>query len=542
MSPIGYLETGAILRADNLDELKEFPSECVDLIYLDPPFFSNKQYEVIWGDEAEVRSFEDRWKGGINVYVEWMRERLIHMHRVLKPTGSLYLHCDSNASHYLKVTTDSIFDRRNFRNEIIWRRTGSNSARARFGPLHQSILYYVKSNAAPYYPVHAPYTDGYVRDYFTHEDHRGRYRSVLLTGPGRREGDSGKPWRNYDPTTSGRHWQPASYLYDKYRQVTGDDLAKYPLIERLDKLDEVGLIHWAKKAGGGVPNYKYYLADAPGVALQDIWAYQPGTEGAVYGRPDEGIDQDVKWLGSKDRERLGYPTQKPEGVLERIIRSSSKAGDIVLDPFCGCGTSVAVAEKLGRQWIGIDISPTAVNLIVRRMIRLGVDNVITHGLPQTENDLRKLKPFEFQNWIVQQVNGTHAPRKSGDMGIDGYSFFDRLPIQVKQSDRVGRNVVDNFETATRRDKKHKGYIFAFSFTRGAYEEAARAKSEGLEIALVTIAELLAPVPPPPKEPVEPGQDMILDLNEAIRRAKQDFSGSTPERSAEELMASDLGAG
>lgn len=488
MAAVRYLDTGVLYCGDNMRRLAEFPDECVDLIYLDPPFFSNKNYEVIWGDEAEISSFEDRWTGGMNVYVEWMEDRLRQMHRLLRPSGSLYLHCDAAAGHYLKVALDGIFGQQHFRNEIIWRRTGSNSAAKRYGPLHQTIFYYVKSKAAPFYPVHAPYTVGYVRDYFKHSDDRGRYRSVLLTGPGRRSGDSGRRWRNYDPTDAGRHWQPSSYVYDKYRELTGEDLAQYPLLERLDQLDAVGLIHWAKKADGGVPNYKFYLDDAPGVGLQDIWAYQPGTEGAVYGRPDEGIDQDVKWLGTKDRERVGYPTQKPEGVLERIIRSSTKEGDVVLDPFCGCGTTVAVAQRLGREWIGIDISPTAVGIMKERLAKLGA-TIKIEGLRYTEADLKELGHHEFQNWVIQQVYGT--PTKLPDYGIDGFSFMYQEPIQVKQIDRVDRPVIDQFQAAIDRTKKDTGYVVAFGFTRGAYDEAARVRRErGWSIVLVTVRELL----------------------------------------------------
>lgn len=489
MNPISYLETGVLHCGDNLARLRELPDECVDLIYLDPPFFSNRNYEVIWGDEAEVASFEDRWTGGMEVYVEWMESRLRQMHRVLRLSGSLYVHCDAAASHYLKVALDGIFGPQHFRNEIIWRRTGSNSAAKRYGPLHQTILYYVKSKAARFYPVYRPYTAGYVRDYFKEKDERGRYRTVLLTGPGRRKGESGKRWRNYDPTASGRHWQPSSYVYAKYRELTGDDLAQYPLLERLDMLDSIGLIHWAaKKADGGVPNYKYYLQDAPGVALQDLWAYQPGTEGLVYGRPDEGIDQDVKWLGTKDRERVGYPTQKPEGVLERIIRSSTTEGQVVLDPFCGCGTSVAVAERLGRQWLGIDISPTAVGIMKERLAKLGA-LVKVDGLPLTEADLRRLGHYEFQNWVIQQVLGT--PTRLPDYGVDGFSFMYNEPIQVKQVSRVDRPVVDQFQAAMDRTKKDTGYIVGFGFTRGAYAEAARVRRErGWSIVLVTVRELL----------------------------------------------------
>jgi DNA modification methylase len=488
--PVAFLETGVLQCADNLASLGQLPDKCIDLVYLDPPFFSNRKYEVIWGDEAEVRSFEDRWEGGINVYINWMEARLRHLHRVLKPTGSLYLHCDQAAGHYLKVLCDGIFTQRHFRSEIVWRRTGSNSAAQRYGPIHQTIFYYRKSAKTRFSPVFGPYTTAYVEKQFRYEDERGRYRPVLLTGPGKRSGESGKQWRHYDPTKANRHWQPSSYVYDKYRELTGDDLAAYPLLERLDRLDEAGLIHWPEKAEG-VPNYRYYLADAPGVALQDIWAYQPGTDGLIYGDcGGQAIDQDVKWLSTNDAERVGYPTQKPEGVLSRIIRASTSEGEIVLDPFCGCGTTIAVAEKLKRQWIGIDISPQAVEIMKLRLHKLGATPKIL-GLPTSVDDLRQLGPFEFQYWIIQRVLATPSPRPVADKGIDGYSFFEQLPIQVKQREHVGREDIDKFETAVERAGKDKGYLVAFSFTRGAYEECARAVKAGKpQIVLVKVEDVV----------------------------------------------------
>ncbi len=487
MNPVGYLETGVLHCEDNLHALAHFPAACVDLVYLDPPFFSNRTYEVIWGDEAEVRSFEDRWEGGINVYLEWMEVRLRHMHRVLKPSGSLYLHCDQAAGHYLKVLLDEIFGAHNFRSEIIWRRTGSNSARKRFGPIHQNIFYYGKTAQASYYPQFRPYTKRYVAERFKASDERGAYHDVSLTGQGRRSGDSGKPWRGYDPNGVARHWQPSSYVYKKYAAITGDDLAQYPLLERLDKLDEVGMIHWTRE---GVPRYKHYLEDAPGVALQDIWAYQPGSEGVVSGPGAGGIDEDVKWLGRTHAERVGYPTQKPEGVLERIVRSSTMKGDIVLDPFCGCGTTVAVAERLARQWIGIDISPQAAEIVKLRLHKLGAKPTV-YGLPTSVDDLRRLGHFEFQHWVIQRVMGNPSPRQTADMGVDGYSFFERLPIQVKQRDKVGRPDVDTFKTAVEREDKHKGFLVAFSFTKGAIDESARLRREGsVEIALVRAEDIV----------------------------------------------------
>jgi site-specific DNA-methyltransferase (adenine-specific) len=453
---------------DNLDILStHVQDESVDLVYLDPPFNSNASYNVLYKEKdgqaaaAQIKAFTDTWAwdrasraafhdvvengppgvsqamqafrtflgdNDVLAYLAMMAPRLLQLHRVLKPKGSLYLHCDPTAGHYLKLLLDAVFGPKNFRNEIVWRRTGSNSAAKRYGPLHQLIYYYGKTSEAPYYPVFNPYTKGYIRDYFKEEDERGRYRPVLLTGPGTRKGESGKRWRNYDPSSSGRHWQPASYVYEKYRAVTGDDLANYPLLERLDKLDEAELIHWPSK-GDGVPNYRYYLADAPGVALQDVWAYQPGTEGCVYGDDGVGIDQDVKWLSPKDREKLEYPTQKPEGVLARIIRSSSREGDVVLDPFCGCGTAIAVAEKLGRRWIGIDITHVALEVIQRRFEKdfSHVPDYEREGQPITLPDAQALfeeDAHKFQWWVLWKL-GVQKPelKKGADRGVDGRLFF-----------------------------------------------------------------------------------------------------------------------
>jgi len=463
------MKTNALYYGDNLVWLRDhdvFPNNSVDLIYLDPPFNSNADYNVIFNEpsgeqsQAQIKAFDDTWgwdkdacalalkelgmaggKPEVVDYINWvasrgdkfskstaaylsiMAIRLVELKRVLSPKGSIYLHCDATASHYLKNVMDTIFGSDNFRSEIIWRRTGSNSAFKRFGPLHQTIFYYVKSKLAPYYPVALPYTKGYIEDYFTEMDEHGRYRPVLLTGPGIRQGDSGKQWRNYNPTSSGRHWQTASYLYKKYQKLTGQDLAQYPLLERLDKLDDIGLIHWGKEKDSSVPNYKYYLEDALGVLCQDIWAYQPGTEGCVYGFPKQGIDQDVKWLSTKDKERLGYQTQKPEGLLDRIIRSSSKEGDIVLDPFCGCGTTIASAQRLKRRWIGIDVTWLAIDKVEKRLKESYGDKIkktyFVKGQPVDVASARALAEKdkkEFEIWAISLVEA--APREH-DGGVDG---------------------------------------------------------------------------------------------------------------------------
>ncbi|MDQ3525137.1 MAG: hypothetical protein M3451_08810 [Chloroflexota bacterium] len=385
------LETSVLYCDDNLSRLRELPSESVDLIYLDPPFFSNRVYEVIWGDEAEVRSFEDRWEGGIQHYVEWLHERVIEMHRVLNPTGVLFLHCDWHAGHYLKVMLDGVFGYRQFMNEIVWCYRGGGVPKTAYARKHDTIFFYSKSRKHHFTPQYVEYSEYSVR--------------------------------------------------------------KSPKNKR--------------------PNGSFIDLDR-GAHMPDWWT-------------------DINSLQTWSPERMGWPTQKPEALLERIISSASPPDAVVLDPFCGCGTTIAVAERLGRRWIGIDISPTAIEVMRRRIVKqtLGNQNPTVIGAPTTVADLRALKPFEFQNWIINALNGTHSPRKVGDMGIDGFSFFTRDPIQVKQSEHVGRNVVDNFETAMRRAGNDSGYIVAFSFTRGSVEEVARARGDGLNIRLVKVEDVLA---------------------------------------------------
>lgn len=282
-------------------------------------------------------------------------------------------------------------------------------------------------------------------------DRDGRlFQAISLTPSRTRNGESGKPWRGIDPTDRGYHGKYAP--------------------SKLDELDVQGRIYWPKKEGG-MPRLKFYLDEAPGMLLQDVWT-------------------DIPPINARAAERLGYPTQKPEALLERIIRSSSAQGDIVLDPFSGCGTTLAVAHKLQRQWAGIDISPQAVEIVKLRLNKLGASPTV-YGLPTSVEELRRLGPFDFQHWIIQRVMGTPSAKDVADMGVDGYSFFEQLPIQVKQRERVGRNDVDNFETAVSREGKHKGFLVAFSFTRTAYEEAARAKRQGgPEITLVTVEDVV----------------------------------------------------
>jgi DNA modification methylase len=447
-----YEETGVVHCADNLETLRRLPDEHIDLVYLDPPFFSNRRYEVIWGDEAEVRSFEDRWKGGLREYVDWMRKRMVELHRVLTPTGSLYLHCDPNASHHLKVMLDEVFlSPGGFRSEIVWKRSSAHSdtkqGRRQHGRIHDVILFYTRGADWTWNPVYTPYDLEYVDAFYKHvEPGTGRrYWLGDLTGPG--GASKGNP--HYEVMGVTRYWR-----YSR---------------ERMQELIDEGRVVQVKP--GSVPRYKRYLDEMPGVPLQDVWT-------------------DIRPLASRGKERLGYPTQKPEVLMERILASSTAPGQIVLDPFCGCGTTIAVAQQMQRRWIGIDISPMAAAIVKRRVDSFGANATVT-GLPATIEDLRALGHFEFQNWVVDEVNGVRRHRKTGDLGIDGYSYMHRYPIEVKQQEKVDRPVVDKFETAMQRDGKDVGYIVAFSFTPGAYDEAARSRQVGkTNVHLVKVADLL----------------------------------------------------
>ena len=359
---------------DNLDIMRGMNSESVDLIYLDPPFNSNQDYSAPIGSEAAGAAFKDTWTlsdvdeawhgeiadrqpalyaiidaadlahgKGMKSYLIMMAVRLLEMHRLIKPTGSIYLHCDPTASHYLKMMMDAIFTQENFRSEIVWKRTGSHGGAKRWGPIHDTILFYAKGSAHKWNRIFQPYLPEYLDTHYTLEDERGRYQPVSLTGSGVRTGDSGQPWRGIDPTQVGRHWAiPRAALRTAFPDR--GDLDSLTTQERLDLLDEAGLIHWPER--GTVPRQKRYADESPGVPIQDIVT-------------------DINPAGGG--ENVGYPTQKPVALLDRIIRASTTPGDMVLDPFCGCATALVAADRLDRQWAGIDLSPLAARLVLKRL-------------------------------------------------------------------------------------------------------------------------------------------------------------------------------
>ena len=323
-----------LILGDNLEILTRMESESVDLIYLDPPFFSNRNYEVIWGDDGEIRSFEDRWAGDIEHYIGWLKERVDEMYRILKPTGSLFLHCDWHADAYIQVNIlESIgsFGRNNLINKFIWKRSDNRSSISKSARKNYDVIfYYAKSKNYTFNQIFTELSD-VSKKLYTKEDEKGFYQTVPLLVSGKRKGETGKIWKNIDPNKQGKegmHW------------VTTPN--------KLDEYEKQGLVYFPPK--GNTPRLKYYLEQSPGVPLCEVW-------------------DDIKLV--QGNESIGYPTQKPEALLERIIKMASNEGDIVLDPFMGGGTTAAVADKLNRQWIGIDQSTMAIKVTEQRLKKQG---------------------------------------------------------------------------------------------------------------------------------------------------------------------------
>ncbi len=442
------MKTNVLYYGDNLEILKNreyFPDECVDLIYLDPPFNSKKDYNILFKEnrgvesEAQIKAFTDSWHwtqaaqdtyqdivvngptkvgtliGALNetlghndvmAYLVMMTARLIELHRVLKPTGSLYLHCDPVASHYLKLVLDQIFSPVNFRNEIIWKRSSAHSdigqGAKHMGRLHDIIFFYSKSDEFTCNMEFLPYDEEYTSNFYRHiEPGTGRkYTLDNIAGP--MGAAKGNPYYEFLGVT--RYWR-----YSK---------------ERMQKLFEQGRIVQSKP--GAVPRYKRYLDEMQGVPLQDIW-------------------DDLQPIGAQAKERLGYPTQKPQALLERIINYSSNEGDIVLDPFCGCGTAVVAAQKLGRKWIGIDVTHLAINLMRVRLKDSFNIKAEVIGEPADLAGAKELASqpdkYQFQWWALGLIGARPAgeKKKGADKGIDGViSFLDdptdkpkRAIVQVK---------------------------------------------------------------------------------------------------------------
>ncbi len=437
------LKTNVLYFGDNLEILRKYvPDNSIDLIYLDPPFNSKKDYNILFKEnggvesEAQIKAFTDSWhwtqtaqdtyheivtKGPLKVgkligalhdsiggndvmaYLVMMTIRLVELHRVLKPTGSLYLHCDPTASHYLKLVLDQIFGPANFRNEIVWKRFNFHADARRFGRLSDRVLFYTKRSDYTFNRLKVAFSDKYVESKFTHVDSDGRkYRLDNLNPPGGRG-----PIYEFHGVT-----QPWRFTKDKMLQLESEDRIY---------------------TGSKVAQLKRYLDEQEGQAVHELWT-------------------DVAPMNSQARERLGYDTQKPLALLERIIKASSNEGDIVLDPFCGCGTAVVAAQKLNRHWIGIDVTYLAINLICNRLRDSFHIEAEVDGDPKDVGGARALahkKPngrYQFQWWATAKVLARPAgeKKKGADKGIDGIITFQhdrkgtykRAVVQVK-SGHVG---------------------------------------------------------------------------------------------------------
>lgn len=416
------MASNKLYYGDNLDILRDhIADESVDLIYLDPPFNSSTTYNVLFAEQdgsrsaAQIKAFEDTWRwdqsaarayqqiveaGGkvsqamqafrislgtsdLLAYLSMMAPRLVELRRVLKNTGTLYLHCDPSASHYLKMLLDAIFGPENYKNEIVWKRTSAHSDSATCGKTHDILLLYTKGKNFTWNKQYQGYDQKYLETHYRYIDDKGRrYRTDNLTAGGLSGGGYDYKWKGVK-----RIW-------------------RCPL-EQMQKLDKEGRIKYTKH---GTAEFIRYLDEMPGVPLQDLWT-------------------DIPPINPQAKERLGYPTQKPEALLERIIQASSNEGDMVLDPFCGCGTTIAAAQKLNRRWIGIDITHLAVSLMktrIRDMFGNSVDFELV-GEPTTLSGAKALADHDkhqFEWWALSLVGARPAETKKGaDKGIDGRLYF-----------------------------------------------------------------------------------------------------------------------
>ncbi len=505
------ISENTLFYGDNLNILREYISdESVDLIYLDPPFNSNRNYNVLFKDEsgseseAQITAFEDTWhwnqaaeetynelvtqasdhvskmiaslrdfigNNQMMAYLVMMAARLVELHRVLKPTGSLYLHCDPTASHYLKIILDVIFGPRSFRNEIVWQRTSAHNDPNRYGANIDILLYYTKGTTWIWNQLYVPHSPEYV----------ARFRQ--------RDPD-GRLWTDDNLTAKGLSGGGYEYEYKGFRS-----LWRCPL-ETMQKLDAEGRLHFTKT--GGI-RLKRYLDETPGTPLQALW-------------------DDIPPINSQAQERLGYPTQKPLALLERIIQASSNPEDIVLDPFCGCGTAIAAAQKLGRKWIGIDITHLSIALQKYRLRDMFPDiqfNVV--GEPRDMAAAKQLAQdnrYQFQWWALSLVQakplggqeGSKTGKKGSDRGIDGViTFIDdayakpkRVLVQVKSGHVKSGDIRDLVGTVQRENAAIGVFITLEPPSRDMITEAVSAgyyDSPGWHqkyprIQIRTIAELL----------------------------------------------------
>lgn len=527
---------------DNLEILQSsIASETVDLVYLDPPFNSSRAHNVIFEKHpddfeavaAQIRAFNDTWhwspaadylyqryalaedlpgpaaaalralhvllpEGDTMAYLVHMAPRLVELHRVLKPTGSLYLHCDPTMSHYLKLLLDAVFGAGNFRNEIIWKRSSAHNSARRYGPVHDVILFYTRSRRYTWNRVPQPLPPETIEQWYNNvEPGTGRmFKRDDLTAQGTRAGPSGQPWRGINPTDKGRHWAIPGF--------TGSITAGLPAQQALDALNAAGRIFWPKQADG-MPRVKRYLEEAAGIPAQDVIT-------------------DIRPLHNMGDERIGYPTQKPVALLERLIAASSDRDGVVLDPFCGCGTTIEAAHRLGRNWIGIDIAYVAIDIIVKRL-RDRYAGSVSYELSGSPQDiagahaLADRDKFEFQTWAVTQLDATPTEQRSRDRGVDGVASFyvdrkttGRVIISVKGGMNVEPRDVRDLGGTVQAQKAQMGiFLMRAEPTAGIREAASHAGTYTWplngqvypKLQVLTVAQLvngIRPVLPPQVQP------------------------------------------
>lgn len=499
---------------DNLDILREhIADESVDLVYLDPPFNSNATYNVLYQEKsgeqsaAQITAFEDTWHWGLEselayqdviahgpdkvgqllvsmrsflgqndmmAYLTMMSQRMVELHRVLKLTGSIFLHCDPTASHYLKILMDAVFGPVNFKNEIVWKRTSAHNDAKACGSTHDIILAYAKDRPKFLWnKQYQAYDPEYIKSHYRFETDNGRkFRTDNLTAGGLSGGGYEYEWNGVL-----RIWRSPR--------------------ETMERLEKEGRIRYTRN---GVAEYIRYLDEMPGVPLQDLWA-------------------DIPPINSQAKERLNYPTQKPEALLERIINASSNEGELVLDPFCGCGTAVAVAERLNRHWIGIDITHLAISLMKSRLRDTFGDELRPYqviGAPQDVASAQALATesehdgrYQFEWWALGLVDARPAQdrKKGADSGVDGYiNFFDdnsgkprRIIVQVK-SGHVSRGQIGTLKGDMEREKAEIGLFVTLSpptgpmnqeaIAAGFYEPEHFPGQQFPRVQILTIEELL----------------------------------------------------
>jgi len=449
--------------------LNEFAGK-VDLIYIDPPFATGQNFSLPLRVEdadfvkqpsmIEVKAYRDTWGAGLDSYLEWFYGMAVHFHGLLNDTGSLYVHLDPGVSHLVKALLDEVFGLGNFRSEIIWKRTSAHSSARRYGPVHDTLLFYSKSDLYIWNEGHQAYDAVYVKQRFKRGGDRP-WKDADLTQAGTRAGETGKSWRGFNPTHDGRHWF-------------------IPPTE-LDKLDAEGRIYWPAKKGGW-PRLRQFLDELAGVALQDVWT-------------------DLSPINSQAAERLGYPTQKPEALLQRVIAASTNPGDLVLDCVCGSGTTAVAAEKLNRRWIVADLGRFAIHITRKRL--LGLEGV-------TPFEVQNLGKYERQIWQLAEFGETAEARTSAYRAfildlyqaqqVNGYAWLHGLkrgrmvhvgtvdaPVTVGDIKQIVAEFRKSVGTGKNAPKEQKvdilGWDFAFELNEIARQDAERA---GIELRLVRI--------------------------------------------------------